>query len=249
MYLCPVRVQISEISGIKFVKVPRSSFRMRHSTVQRSSERVQLISEGAAQLLWCSAAQIGWSVTQLNAAYLRGTALLNRVHVRRVQDSSVRCSVAQQGAALPNGPEFGPKEKFWRVNKKQRSCDGRGARSAPFAMVLSPKRRVRAAHGRARAAKTHQYFMFTQNQNIRSHILLVNTDLIIFLIFANYATANFFPASLIVGKQQLYTVYTICFCWRIYSILFIFSRLISYHHLLYLLPCLVIRIVTFHRTA
>ena len=45
---------------------------------------------------------------------------------------------------------------FWRSNKKQRRCDGRGgARSAPFAMLMRPKRRVRAAHGRARAAKTH----------------------------------------------------------------------------------------------
>jgi hypothetical protein len=32
---------------------------------------------------------------------------------------------------------------------------GGGARSAPFGMLKSPKRRVRAAQGRARAAKTH----------------------------------------------------------------------------------------------
>ncbi len=30
-----------------------------------------------------------------------------------------------------------------------------GARSAPFGELISPKRRVRAAHGRAHAAKTH----------------------------------------------------------------------------------------------
>ena len=41
------------------------------------------------------------------------------------------------------------------MNMKQRSCDGRKARSAPFGMAMSPKRRVRAAHGRAREAKTH----------------------------------------------------------------------------------------------
>ena len=41
---------------------------------------------------------------------------------------------------------------FWG---EQRSCDGRGARSAPFGVTMSPKRRVRAAHGRAREAKTH----------------------------------------------------------------------------------------------
>ena len=32
---------------------------------------------------------------------------------------------------------------------------GGGARSAPLGVAKSPKRRVRAAHGRARAAKTH----------------------------------------------------------------------------------------------
>ncbi len=32
---------------------------------------------------------------------------------------------------------------------------GRGVLSAPFGTVMSPKRRVRAAHGRAREAKTH----------------------------------------------------------------------------------------------
>jgi hypothetical protein len=30
-----------------------------------------------------------------------------------------------------------------------------GARSAPLGVAMSPKRRVRAAHGRAREAKTH----------------------------------------------------------------------------------------------
>jgi hypothetical protein len=32
---------------------------------------------------------------------------------------------------------------------------GGGARSAPLGVCKSPKRRVRAAHGRAREAKTH----------------------------------------------------------------------------------------------
>ena len=35
-----------------------------------------------------------------------------------------------------------------------------GARSAPFGVAMSPKRRVRAAHGRARAAKTHQFIIY-----------------------------------------------------------------------------------------
>jgi hypothetical protein len=32
---------------------------------------------------------------------------------------------------------------------------GGGARSVPFCVLMNPKRRVRAAHGGARAAKTH----------------------------------------------------------------------------------------------
>jgi hypothetical protein len=61
------------------------------------------------------------------------------------------------------GPEFGPEGKqfvsgniyFWGMYKKQRSCHGRGARSAPFGMLVIPIWRVRAAHGRARTAKTY----------------------------------------------------------------------------------------------
>jgi hypothetical protein len=40
-------------------------------------------------------------------------------------------------------------------NKKQQSWDGRGGRAAPRLVRSEPKRRVRASHGRARAAKTH----------------------------------------------------------------------------------------------
>jgi hypothetical protein len=43
---------------------------------------------------------------------------------------------------------------IWRSNKKQRSCDGRGGAQRPV-WGMSSKRRVRAAHGRARAAQTH----------------------------------------------------------------------------------------------
>ncbi len=54
------------------------------------------------------------------------------------------------------GPSAIDCKYFWGSNKKQRSCDGRGgARSSPFGELMSPKRRVRTAHGRARAAKTH----------------------------------------------------------------------------------------------
>jgi hypothetical protein len=44
---------------------------------------------------------------------------------------------------------------FWDRIRSSEAAMGGGARSAPFRMAMSPKRRVRAAHGRARAAKTH----------------------------------------------------------------------------------------------
>ena len=59
------------------------------------------------------------------------------------------------------GPNSGQKgsilflEYFFFFVGMQRSCDGGRARSAPFGAIMSPKRRVRAAHGRARAATTH----------------------------------------------------------------------------------------------
>jgi hypothetical protein len=39
--------------------------------------------------------------------------------------------------------------------RSSKAAMGGGARSAPFGVTMHPKRRVRAAHGRARAAKTH----------------------------------------------------------------------------------------------
>jgi hypothetical protein len=56
------------------------------------------------------------------------------------------------------GPSWIDFMYFLWSNKKQRSCDGREegeARSAPFKVAMSSKRRVRAAHGRAREARTH----------------------------------------------------------------------------------------------
>jgi len=42
------------------------------------------------------------------------------------------------------------------LGEEQRSYDSlRGARSAPLGVLMSRKRRVRAAHGRSREAKTH----------------------------------------------------------------------------------------------
>jgi hypothetical protein len=41
------------------------------------------------------------------------------------------------------------------LGSSEAAMGGGGARSAPLAVALSPKRRVRAAHGRAREAKTH----------------------------------------------------------------------------------------------
>ncbi len=56
----------------------------------RIAQRLQRSSESAAQL---RSDRVQCSVTQLNAAYLKGTAYLNRV-----QCSSLGCSGAQEGA-------------------------------------------------------------------------------------------------------------------------------------------------------
>ena len=42
-----------------------------------------------------------------------------------------------------------------RIRNSEAATSGGGARSAPFGVSMSLKRRVPAAHGRARAAKTH----------------------------------------------------------------------------------------------
>ncbi len=41
-----------------------------------------------------------------------------------------------------------------------------GTPSAPFGVLMSPKRRVRAAHGPTRAAKTHKYTISTRVQHL-----------------------------------------------------------------------------------
>ncbi len=53
-----------------------------------------------------------------------------------MQCSSEGCSLAQwKDIHTPGGPSSGLMDNFWGVNKKQRSCDGRGARSAPVLHV------------------------------------------------------------------------------------------------------------------
>jgi hypothetical protein len=64
--------------------------------------------------------------------------------------SVVQWKVKAHDVGGPNSTDF---FWFWGLNNKQRSFDGRGARSALIGVAMSPKRRVRAAHGRARAAK------------------------------------------------------------------------------------------------
>ncbi len=43
---------------------------------------------------------------------------------------------------------------FYFGGCSETAMGGGGARSVPFGVLMSPKRRVRAAHGRAREAKT-----------------------------------------------------------------------------------------------
>ena len=72
----------------------------------------------------------------------------------------IKASVVQWKNMGPGGPSLGLKEDFLFLEIVYFCIFGgaaklRGARSAPFGMVIRPIRRVRAAHGRARAAKTH----------------------------------------------------------------------------------------------
>ncbi len=62
----------------------------------------------------------------------------------------------------PWRPEYGPEGEhfvsglfFYFGGCSEDAMDRGRARSAPFGVAMSSKRRVRAAHGRARAAKTH----------------------------------------------------------------------------------------------
>ena len=56
---------------------------------------------------------------------------------------------------IETGELFVVNRKCDEDRSSEAAMGGEGARSAPFGMLMSPKRRVRAAHGRARAAKTH----------------------------------------------------------------------------------------------
>ncbi len=69
--------------------------------------------------------------------------------------------VVQWKDISPCRPEFGPEGKyfvfriFFNFWGSSEAAMGGGGRSDPFCVLMSPKRRVRAAHGRARAARTH----------------------------------------------------------------------------------------------
>jgi hypothetical protein len=63
---------------------------------------------------------------------------------------------------MPWRPEFGPGGRhfvsgnsYLLFGGSSEAAMGGGARSAPLGVAKSPKRRVRAAHGRAHGAKTH----------------------------------------------------------------------------------------------
>jgi hypothetical protein len=56
---------------------------------------------------------------------------------------------------MQTGELFVVKRERDEDRSSEAALAGVGARSAPFGMLVSSKRRMRAAHGRARAAKTH----------------------------------------------------------------------------------------------
>ena len=55
----------------------------------------------------------------------------------------------------PEGKHFVSGLFFYFGGCSEAAMGGGGARSAPFGLLMSPKIWVRAAHGRARAVKTH----------------------------------------------------------------------------------------------
>jgi hypothetical protein len=57
-----------------------------------------------------------------------------------------------RGGGGGQGTEF---DRFYLFLGSSEDAMVGGARSAPLGVAMSPKRRVRAAHGRAREAKTH----------------------------------------------------------------------------------------------
>jgi hypothetical protein len=70
-----------------------------------------------------------------------------------------KASVVQWKEIRPWRPDPGLKEALVSGNSNG-SCNGRGgARSAPFGVAMCPKRRVRAAHGRAREAKPTSLYL------------------------------------------------------------------------------------------
>ncbi len=79
------------------------------------------------------------------------------MHFKRVQRSSVRCnfssvacSLAQWKDILPWRPELGPKVKFWEVNKKQRSFNGRGGGAQRPVWHSNEPKKMGARSARAR---------------------------------------------------------------------------------------------------
>jgi hypothetical protein len=57
---------------------------------------------------------------------------------------------------LRGRPEFDSFLSIFRDRiRNSEAAMGGGAHSAPFGVAMNPKRRVRAAHGRSREAKTH----------------------------------------------------------------------------------------------
>jgi hypothetical protein len=94
----------------------------------------------------------GYSVAQKGAI---GGARGGEYHISKSQWSSGKIYA-------PGGPSTGQKGSILFLDYFSILGDaaklrwtGGGARSAPFGVPMSSKKRVRAAHGRARAAKTH----------------------------------------------------------------------------------------------
>ncbi len=78
-----------------------------------------------------------------------GLLRLNKGRRRRISEAAMGGGAGGRGQSSMDFIFF-----LGRIRSSEAAMGG-GARSAPLGVAMSPKRRVRAAHGRAREAKTH----------------------------------------------------------------------------------------------
>ncbi len=115
------------------------------------SAKLQLAGREAGDLIF----QPLWSNGKKKALDVGGPSsidfIVERLYCKRPIQGLASSKILTPTPSLPG--ECVPPEG--RIRRSEAAMDEGGARSAPFGVAMSSERRVRAAHGRARAAKTH----------------------------------------------------------------------------------------------